>query len=487
MASSRKSALKSKSAAGLALSTHQRLGNAPRIAIALSGGLDSVVLLDSICKAYPTQIKTPASKKTTSTRVVDKAKPSPTIVAFHIHHGLQKVADEWLLFCEALAKKYAIAFDFRLLHIDTKLNAGNIEARARTGRYEALTELCAYHGIEDLLLAHHQNDQAETVLLQLLRGAGVAGLSGMPESRNIAIPSESTNPKEQTSSITLWRPLLQCSRAELEAYAREHDLAWVEDPTNRSSQYRRNAIRKSVLPKLEAIQPGATSNLARSAELLAQAQQLLDRLALQDGKKILKPKTNAVSVQPLMALYASDPAAANNLMRYWLKSVDLAMPSQERLQAWWLDLMQARDGAQLEWLHDERRIRLWRGQLQVTAAPLMKEQSGEWVFMPVPAGSSQKGLPAAWVNKAKKAGAIESRQRSGAERMQMTAAGARKTLKNLYQENAVPPWQRQAPLLYINGELIAVAGVGVGYDHLIATGKRVLPEWKVAATNQTQP
>lgn len=482
MASSRKSAPKPKSATRLALSTHQRLGNAPRIAIALSGGLDSVVLLDSICKAYPTQTKTPATKKTTSTRVIDKANPSPTIVAFHIHHGLQKAADQWLLFCEALAKKYAIGFDFRLLHIDTALHAGNIEARARTARYEALTELCAYHGIEDLLLAHHQNDQAETVLLQLLRGAGVAGLSSMPESRSIAIPSESTNPKEQTSSITLWRPLLQCSRAELEAYAREHDLAWVEDPSNRSSQYRRNAVRKSVLPKLEAIQPGATANLARSAELLAQAQQLLDRLAQHDGKKILNPKANTVSVQPLVALYVSDPAAANNLMRYWLKSVGMAMPSQERLQAWWLDLMQARDGAQLEWLHDEQRIRLWRGQLQVTAsAPSAQAQVGEWVFMPVQAGSSQMGLPAAWVNKAKKAGAIESRQRRGAERLQMTAAGARKTLKNLYQENAVPPWQRLAPLLYINGELIAVAGVGVDFSRLIYKGRRVLPVWKPAS------
>lgn len=482
MASSRKSAPKPKSAIRLALSTHQRLGNVPRIAIALSGGLDSVVLLDSICKAYPTQTKTPATKKTTSTKVIDKANPSPTIVAFHIHHGLQKAADQWLLFCEALAKKYAIGFDFRLLHIDTALHAGNIEARARTARYEALTELCAYHGIEDLLLAHHQNDQAETVLLQLLRGAGVAGLSSMPESRSIAIPSESTNPKEQISSITLWRPLLQCSRAELEAYAREHDLAWVEDPSNRSSQYRRNAVRKSVLPKLEAIQPGATANLARSAELLAQAQQLLDRLAQHDGKKILNSKANTVSVQPLVALYVSDPAAANNLMRYWLKSVGMAMPSQERLQAWWLDLMQARDGAQLEWLHDEQRIRLWRGQLQVTAsAPSAQAQVGEWVFMPVQAGSSQMGLPAAWVNKAKKAGAIESRQRRGAERLQMTAASARKTLKNLYQENAVPPWQRLAPLLYINGELIAVAGVGVDFSRLIYKGRRVLPVWKPAS------
>ena len=196
MASSRKPILRPKPTVGLAQSTRDalglgadnRTGAPPQLAIAFSGGLDSVVLLDSICRLH--QVHTTKSDK-------------PSIFAFHIHHGLQKAADEWLLFCEALAKKYKIGFDFRLLHIDTKLNPGNIEARARAARYEALTELCAYHGVEDLLLAHHQNDQAETVLLQLLRGAGVAGLSSMPESRALATSTE------QTSSITLWRPLLR--------------------------------------------------------------------------------------------------------------------------------------------------------------------------------------------------------------------------------------------------------------------------------------
>ena len=439
------------------------MASSARIAIALSGGMDSVVLLDSICRLHQTQAKK-------STKLESDVVATPRIFAFHIHHGLQKAADEWLLFCEALAKKYKIGFDFRLLHIDTQVSSGNIEARARTARYEALTELCVYHGIEDLLLAHHQNDQAETVLLQLMRGAGVAGLSSMPESRILATS------REQTSSITLWRPLLRLSRDELEAYAREHKLKWIEDPSNRSSKYRRNAIRKSVLPKLESIQPGATANLARSADVLAQAQQLLDRLAQQDGKKMHNPESNTLSVQPLLALNASDPAAATNVLRYWLKVAGLTMPSHERLQAWWLDLQHARSDAKLEWLHDECSIRLWRGQLQIGASA--KPEEGEWTFVSVPATSTQGGLPATWIAKSKKAGAVEFRERSGAERLQVTASGPRKTLKNLYQENAVPPWQRQAPLLYIDGELIAAAGAGVSYPHLVYTGRRLLPQWK---------
>ena len=480
MASSRKPIPKPKPKAGLAQSTQDalRLGvtnpstSLPRLAIALSGGLDSVVLLDSICRLHQTQAKK-------STKSENKKVAAPRIFAFHIHHGLQKAADEWLVFCEALAKKYKIGFDFRLLHIDTQSNSGNIEARARAARYEALTELCVYHGIEDLLLAHHQNDQAETVLLQLLRGAGVSGLSSMPESRVLATSAE------QASSITLWRPLLRLSREELEAYAREHKLKWIEDPSNQSSKYRRNAIRKSILPKLEIIQPGASANLARSAELLAQAQQLLDRLAQQDGKKIHKLKNNTLCVQPLLALNASDPAAANNVLRYWLKVGGLTMPSQERLQAWWLDLQQARSDAKLEWLHDKCNIRLWRGLLQIGAAA--KSEEGEWTFVPVPAKSTQGGLPAAWITKSKKAGTVEFRERSSAERLQVTASGPRKTLKNLYQENAVPPWQRQAPLLYMDGELIAVAGAGVSYPHLVFTGRRMLPEWKPASETRVPP
>jgi tRNA(Ile)-lysidine synthase len=285
--------------------------------------------------------------------------------------------------------------------------------------------------------------------------------------------------KEQASSITLWRPLLHLRRDELEAYAREHQLKWIEDPSNRSSKYRRNAVRKSILPKLESIQPGATANLARSADVLAQAQQLLDRLAQQDGKKILRLKNTALSVQPLLDLSVSDSAAANNVLRYWLKVAGLTMPSHERLQAWWLDLQRARSDAKLEWLHDEHSIRLWRGQLQISASVNREEsRQGEWIFVSVSARSVQGGLPAAWLTNAKKTGAIEFRERSGAERFQVTASGPRKTLKNLYQENAVPPWERQAPLLYIDGELVAVAGVGVSYPHLVFTGKRMMPEWR---------
>jgi tRNA(Ile)-lysidine synthase len=418
--------------------SQQSPNSGKRIAVALSGGLDSVVLLDTVCKA--------------------QAKNE--IYAFHIHHGLQKAADDWLIFCERLAKKYKIHFDFRLLHLNTEEAKGNIEARARAGRYEALTDLCEEYGIEDLLLADHQNDQAETVLLQLLRGSGVAGLSGMPQSRKHA----------GNQSISLWRPLLNQSRAELESYAKEHKLKWIEDPSNQGRKYRRNAIRKDIIPKLEKIQPEALANMARSAELLGEAQTLLNRLAKQDGKAILHQ--DQLKVLPLLALAKDDLPAANNVLRYWLQTQQLAMPSQERLHAWWRDLAKVKVDAKLEWLHDEKKIYLWRGALQVANA-----EEGRWVFKVLPAHSKELGLPADWVKNAQENKQITLRERQGSEKIQVKPKTPRKTLKNLFQEADVPPWQRQAPLLYIADELIAVAGIGLSYPHLTSTGSRILPEW----------
>ena len=191
---------------------------------------------------------------------------------------------------------------------------------------------------------------------------------------------------------------------------------------------------------------------------------------MQDGKTILLK--NGIELKQLIELAKKDLPAANNLLRYWLKTNGLTMPSQERLAAWWRDLSTVKAGAQLEWAHDEKSIRLWRGVLQIEGLKL-----GEWVFKTIPIASKTLGLPSQWFKEAQKNGLISQKDRSGSEKIQIKANAPRKTLKNLFQEGDIPPWQRHAPLLYINGDLIAVAGVGVSYPHLVATGKRVLPVW----------
>ena len=430
-----------------------------RIAVALSGGLDSVVLLDAVCKA--------------------QAKNKNEIFAFHIHHGLQKQADDWLIFCEQLAKKYKIHFDFRLLHLDAEEAKGNIEARARAGRYEALADLCDEYGIEDLLLAHHQNDQAETVLLQLLRGSGVAGLSGMPHSRQLQVNDH---------RITLWRPLLNQNRQDLEAYAKERKLQWIEDPSNQDESYRRNAIRKILLPQLEKVQPGAIPNLARSARHLAEAQDLLNQLA--DIDLGLIDLQAGLSKTNLMRLYKTSQSRAKNALRRWLGKQGLVHPSEDRLVSWFTELQQVRVDACLHWEHDGVLIRLWRGHLSVEQSKRdpnkkpksqqkneLDNQSGEWVFKNLAANSKKIGIAKDRFNEAKAKGLINTMERQGGEKFKVQINRPRKSLKNLYQEASIPPWQRDVPLLYIGDELVAVAGIGISADWQSVEGPRIGLEW----------
>jgi tRNA(Ile)-lysidine synthase len=203
---------------------------------------------------------------------------------------------------------------------------------------------------------------------------------------------------------------------------------------------------------------------------LAQSQVLLDRLAKLDGKALFKG--SKLKLAPLLALAKTDQAAANNVLRYWLKLNNLAMPSQERLESWWKDLKAVKPDSSLEWQHDEVSIYLWRNILQIAHC-----MTGRWVFQDVPLRSKLLGLPADWVNTAKEQGLIEERLRQGAEKIQIKPNTPRKTLKNLFQESDTPPWERQAPLLYIKDQLVAVAGVGASYPHLVSIGRRVLPVW----------
>ena len=411
-----------------------------QLAVAFSGGLDSTVLLHATIKAH--------GKK--------------NVHAFHVHHGIQKEADQWQAHCKAVAKKLGCHFDTR----NVKLNKqSNIESQARNLRYEALTQMCQAHKIQDLLLAHHLDDQAETVLIQLMRGAGLPGLSAMPQVKSKEL-------------IHLWRPFLNMRRKDLEIYAKEHQLTWIEDPSNQDESYRRNAIRKSILPTLEKFQEGAIENLSRSAKHLGEAQELLNQLAdidlgLMEAKEGLS-KTN------LIRLYKTSQARATNALRRWLSKNGLAYPSEERLTAWWSELQQTRPDSKLQWEHDQQVIRLWRGHLTITQEANSSEMMGEWTFKKIPANSKKPGIAKDRFDQAKKKGLINTMAREGGEKFKVDSKRPRRSLKNLYQEAAIPPWQRDVPLLYIGEELVAVAGIGISADWQTAEGLRISPEWQAS-------
>lgn len=411
-----------------------------QLAVAFSGGLDSTVLLHATIKAH--------GKK--------------NVHAFHVHHGIQKEADQWQVHCKAVAKKLGCHFDTR----NVKLNKqSNIESQARNLRYEALTQMCQAHNIQDLLLAHHLDDQAETVLIQLMRGAGLPGLSAMPQVKSKEL-------------IHLWRPFLNMRRKDLEIYAKEHQLTWIEDPSNQDESYRRNAIRKSILPTLEKFQEGAIENLSRSAKHLGEAQELLNQLAdidlgLMEAKEGLS-KTN------LIRLYKTSQARATNALRRWLSKNGLAYPSEERLTAWWSELQQTRPDSKLQWEHDQQVIRLWRGYLTITQEPNSSEMMGEWTFKKIPANSKKPGIAKDRFEKAKKKGLINTMAREGGEKFKVDSKRPRRSLKNIYQEAAIPPWQRDVPLLYIGEDLVAVAGIGISADWQTTEGPRISPEWQAS-------
>jgi tRNA(Ile)-lysidine synthase len=416
-----------------------------QLAVAFSGGLDSTVLLHATIKAH--------GKK--------------NVHAFHVHHGIQKEADQWQTHCKAVAKKLGCHFDTR----NVKLNKqSNIESQARNLRYEALTQMCQAHKIQDLLLAHHLDDQAETVLIQLMRGAGLPGLSAMPQVKSNEL-------------IHLWRPFLNMRRKDLEIYAKEHQLTWIEDPSNQDESYRRNAVRKSILPSLEKFQKGAIENLARSAKHLGEAQGLLNQLA--DIDLGLIESKEGLSKTNLIRLYKTSQARATNALRRWLSKNSLAYPSEERLTAWWSELTQARLDSKLQWDHDQCVIRLWRGHLSITQDlnPQAKEKvttDGEWTFKKVPANSKKPGIAKDRFEKAKQKGLINTMAREGGEKFKVDLKRPRKSLKNLYQEAAIPPWQRDVPLLYIGEELVAVAGIGISADWQTTKGPRFSLEWQAA-------
>jgi tRNA(Ile)-lysidine synthase len=409
-----------------------------QLAVAFSGGLDSTVLLHATIKAH--------GKK--------------NVHAFHVHHGIHKEADQWQAHCKAVSKKFGCHFDTR----NVKLNKpSNIESQARNLRYEALNQMCQAHKIQDLLLAHHLDDQAETVLIQLMRGAGLPGLSAMPQVKSKEL-------------IHLWRPFLNMRRKDLEIYAKEHQLTWIEDPSNQDESYRRNAIRKTILPTLEKFQEGAIENLSRSAKHLGEAQELLNQLA--DIDLGLIEAKEGLSKTNLIRLYKTSQARATNALRRWLSKNGLAYPSEERLTAWWSELQQTRPDSQLQWDHDQQVIRLWRGHLTITQDSSSTEVMGEWVFKKIPANSKKPGIAKDRFEKAKQKGLINTMAREGGEKFKVDAKRPRRSLKNLYQEADIPPWQRDVPLLYIGEELVAVAGIGISADWLTTEGPRISPEWQ---------
>jgi tRNA(Ile)-lysidine synthase len=418
-----------------------------RIAVAFSGGLDSTVLLHSTVAAYGPE----------------------HVIALHVNHSLQDISDDWVMHCAKVAESFEVPFDFRILNWDKEVHElSNIEAQARQARYHALAQMCDIHGVTDLLLGHHQDDQAETILLQLLRGSGLPGLSGMAMQRSL-----------EATDIRIWRPFIDLTRKELESYAQEYHLKWIEDPSNQDENFTRNFIRLRILPILEKVQPSLRNNLSRVASHLAEAQHLLDQLA--DIDLQVMSTEDGLNIISLIALRKEDTSRANNALRRWIFLQGLGMPSEERINAWWRDLEQLRDVSdhQLQWVHDGKYLRVWR---QILSVHHLQSVQGHWIFKSVDETSEELGLANDVYEMALAKGAITEKERSGGEKIRIHPQQSRKTLKKIFQELEIAPWLRSPKILCLDDEVLAVNGVGLNVDLLTRYGPRVKPVFVIEAS-----
>ncbi|MDP1996206.1 MAG: tRNA lysidine(34) synthetase TilS [Gallionella sp.] len=425
------------------------------ILIGLSGGVDSVVLLHLLHQLAP--------------------RFSWQLSALHVHHGISPNADAWADFCAGLCAQHAIPLQIE--HVDiAPLRAHGIEAAARKLRHAAFSsQKCDF-----VALAHHADDQAETLLLQLLRGAGVRGASAMP------VLSLSKRPLlAHDGSPDLLRPLLRCSRREILNYAAAHDLRWIEDESNADDSYPRNFLRHRLLPLLEEKFPAYRDTLTRSAQHFAEASELLDDLARLDaadsspfpasGREVRgedgEPRLEVSRLQ-----FLSRPRA-KNLLRYFLYSQGAPMPQTVQLDDMLHQLCGARQDAAVCIEYDGYwQVRRYQGRVYALRAPggfdrnfvlsWHGEEELDWLALNVRLHFDR--MQGAGISLAKLQRApVTLRLRQGGETLRPHPNAATRTLKNLLQEQHIPPWQRdRLPLLFCGDTLICVPGVAIAAEYL---------------------
>ena len=408
-----------------------------RLVLGLSGGLDSVVLLEVL------------------RRLVGQL--GFRLSCVHVNHGISPNARSWAAFCARRCKRHAIALALHQVDIEP-YRAEGLEAAARRARYQVY----AWQEADFVVLAQHLDDQAETVLLQLLRGAGVKGGAAMPLLRE----QDSGRKGKNARAPAILRPMLALSRQEIEAYAHANKLKWVEDESNADTRYERNFLRHRVLPVIGQAFPGYRATLARAAGHMAEASLILDDLAQADA-------TLAVSGNRLVLaeLRRIGVARTKNLVRWLLLQQGDAAPEADRLQEGLRQLFQARDDAAVRVVLGACELRRYAGcayllrSLAEVPAELRRDWNGKRVWaLPELGGTLHfvrgpgAGLDCALIGER----GLSVSLRQGGEKLRLRPGGSTRSLKNLLQEARMPPWERERlPLIYCADALVAVPGLGV--------------------------
>ena len=369
------------------------------IVIALSGGIDSVVLLHFLNSHYPGNIR-----------------------AVHINHNLSKHSKDWSLFCKELCHKQDI--EFKSIDINIKTSS-NVEENARKKRYNSLKSELSKN--EVLCTAHHQEDQSETFLLQLFRGSGVAGLASMPKMKSFA-------------DSFLYRPFLNISKQLIVDYATKYNLNWVEDDSNINLNFKRNLLRLEFIPKLESGFEGVIKNISRSAYHQSEALKLINDLAKIDIEKFNLVINHKIQVLPLTELPERRIA---NVLRYYIAQRGFLMPSNKVLTEL-ISVLRAKDDAKviLKWhLYEVRRY------------------DNELYFFDGEPDRSNEDCPL--FNKLKDQTNFTIRFRQDGQRVRLKGKKHSSSLKKILQSANIPPWERdKLRMYYINDTLVGMESIG---------------------------
>ena len=422
----------------------QQLDEATQILVALSGGLDSTVLLHLLATLVPAE----------------------RLCAVHIHHGLSPNADDW----QASAEDYCRSLDVQLLceTVEVIASGEGIEAAARSARYKVFERLLQPGGL--LLLGHHGDDQMETMLYQLLRGSGTRGMSGIPVQRPLG-------------SGQLIRPLLSLGRSQLQAYAERRRLSWIEDESNTQDRFDRNYLRKHVVPAIAQRWPNYRQAMQLSAAHSAEAEQLAEILAQQDLSRLDLREERAgwsISIQQLLKL---DDLRQRNIHRHWPALRDLPRPNKKIIAEINNSVIQINDAAEplLEW--QGMQWRRFQGRLYLlvcTGAEFDSQQQYGWDIdktigqeLEIADGSHLVAREAIGEGLALAPNQpLRISYRQGGERCRPAGRGHSNSLKKLFLEYGVEPWWRdRTPLLYVDKTLVAVGDYWVCEGWQAQTGQ----------------
>lgn len=427
------------------------------IAVAYSGGLDSSALL-ILAVEYCHLRKIP-------------------LFAIHIHHGLSPNADSWLEHCRSVCFAKNVTFLYEKVTLDGNKKEG-IESSARSARYLALGRICYEHQIKYCLTAHHQDDQAETLLMQMLRGSGVAGLSGM----------DRFNTAESllgVSALTLMRPLLQETRENLERFVDSHAILHIHDESNDDARFLRNALRHKVMPLLEEISPGFSLRIARTATHMRSSRILLEDLAEHDLRVCMD--SDGLSLQSIRSLSTE---RVNNLLRLWFVRLRSRVPTTSRLAEILKQLLEARDDARITVFHDSLAIHRYQGRIYATSrleaqdlsdkSEIFKWSGQDKSEFPDMGGAlyfqySDLGIDSEWLM----GRPLELHFRRGGERLKLAENRPTRDMKSHYQSLKIPFWIRQKlPFVSIDNQLVFAAGVGMQADFCTrGAGDRIVFKW----------